>query len=468
MQWLSLIPALITIFLTFKTKKLIPSLFLGVVTGSLISTRSVFNGITSIGEFIMDVLTDKDSAYTLGFLIAFGALAELIEMAGGISGFSQNVEKWAKGEKGVLGWGWLLSAITFFDSSFHTIAVGTVLTPLLEKVKGSKEKFAFILSVTSLQLIVLIPIATGYLGYMVTLVTNNIKDTGITESSYIIVAKSVLWNFFSWSMLLIALGVTLFGLGFGKFKLGTVKNEAEELTKEHIEKEKKANQTVEEYPGRAQNLIIPIMVLLTATIFFFWWTGREKSETFFGALSNANFNAAIFAGAILTIFVTGIYFLFQKISLAEIEVHIIKGGEKVLSLIIILVLSWALTGLTQELGFNSLIGENLIKSIPKFLIPAALFLMSGVISYTIGSSWATWALMMPLAIAFTVNSGVNTALMVGTVWAGGAVTDVVSPLSADMAKISFGDHMVTSLPYVIAGALIAVVGYIVIGLFYLV
>ncbi|AUS97414.1 hypothetical protein CDQ84_06815 [Clostridium thermosuccinogenes] len=81
MQWLSLIPALTTIFLRFKTKKLIPSLLAGVVIGSFISTRTLCNGITSIGEFIIDIMTDKDSAYTLGFLITFGALAELIEMA---------------------------------------------------------------------------------------------------------------------------------------------------------------------------------------------------------------------------------------------------------------------------------------------------------------------------------------------------------------------------------------------------
>lgn len=464
MQWISLVPAPITVVLTFKTKKLIPSLLAGVVVGSLISTRSLSSGITSIGEFIIDVLTDKDSAYTLGFLIAFGALAELIEMAGGISGFSQKVEKLAKSEKGVLGWGWLLSIITFFDSSFHIIAVGTVLNPLLEKVKASKEKFAFVLSVTSLQLIVLIPIATGYLGYMVTLVTNNIKNTSITESAYLIVAKSVLWNFFSWSMLLIALGVTLFGLGFGKLRLGAVKSEEEELTKWHVEKEKKANETIQEYPGKARNLIVPILVLLASTIFFFWWTGKDKSPTFFGALSNADFNVSIFAGALLTILVSGIYFLFQKISLAEIEAHIIKGGEKVLSLIMILVLSWALTGVTQELGFNSLVSEDFIESIPRFLIPAALFILSGLIAYTIGSSWATWALMMPLAVTFSVNSGVNIATMVGTVWAGGAVTDVISPLSADMSKISFGEHLVTSLPYVIAGAALSVIAYIITGL----
>lgn len=463
MQWLSIIPALTTIILTFKTKKLIPALVTGVVIGSLISTKSLVNGITSVSNFIIDVLTDKGSAFSLSFLIIFGALTELLGMAGGISGFSEKIGKRIKSEKGVLGWSWALSVPTFFNSSFHSIAVGTVMNPLLEKVKASREKFAFILSVTSLQLILLVPIATANLGYMVTLVTTNIKNTGINESAYMIVVKSVLWNFFSWSMLLIALGVTLFSLGFGKIKLGRVKDN-DELTKGHLEKEKNADKQVEEYPRRIRNLITPIIILLVSTILLFWWTGKEKSPTFFGALSNANFNVSIFAGAFITLFLTSVYYLFQKISLAEIEAHIVKGSQNLLSLVIVLVLSWALTRVTQELGFNKLISKDLIVSIPKLLIPAILFTVSGAISYTIGSSWATWALMIPLAVTFSVNSGVNIATMVGTVWAGGAVTDVISPMSAKLAKISFGEHLVTSLPYVIAGAVISIIGYMIVGL----
>jgi Na+/H+ antiporter NhaC len=464
MVWLSVIPALVTIILTFRTKKLIPSLLSGVVIGSLISTRSIFNAIASIGDYIVEVLSDKDSAYTLSFLIAFGVLAELIEMAGGISGFSERMGKWVKSERGVLVWGWFLSIITFFDSSFHTIAVGTVLKPLLEKVKGSKEKFAFILSVTSLQLILLIPIATAYLGYMITLVANNAREAGVSENAYSIVVKSVLWNFFSWVMLIIACGVTMLGLGFGKYRMGKTKSKHEELTRQHIQKEEEAHKTVEEYPRRSRNLIIPVIILLLSTIFFFWWTGRESSTTFFGALSSAKFSVSIFAGAFITIFISGIYFLLQKISLAEIEAHAIKGGEKVLSLIMILVLSWALTSVTQDLGFNDLVSADLIRNMPKSLIPAVLFFISAVISYTIGSSWATWALMMPLAFSFSVNAGVNISMMVGTVWAGGAVTDVASPLSAEMAGTNFGEHLATSLPYIIAGMLLALIAYIVAGI----
>jgi Na+/H+ antiporter NhaC len=84
MAWLSLIPAIITLVITFKSKKLIPALLAGIFIGALISERFLFNGITSIGEIIIDALVDRESAYTLGFLVAFGALADLIEMAGGM------------------------------------------------------------------------------------------------------------------------------------------------------------------------------------------------------------------------------------------------------------------------------------------------------------------------------------------------------------------------------------------------
>ena len=244
--------------------------------------------------------------------------------------------------------------------------------------------------------------------------------------------------------------------------MGRVKDN-DELTKGHVEKEENADKKIEEYPRRVKNLIIPVVILLISTIFLFWWTGRTQSSTFLGALSNANFNVSIFAGAFLTVFLTGIYYLLQKISLAEIEAHIIKGGQNLLSLVIVLVLSWALTRVTQELGFNKLVNKDLIVSIPKYLIPAILFTISGAISYTIGSSWATWALMMPLAVTFSINSGINIATMVGTVWAGGAVTDVISPISAELAKISFGEHLVTSLPYVIAGVVVSIIGYITVG-----
>jgi len=190
---------------------------------------------------------------------------------------------------------------------------------------------------------------------MVTLVTNNIRGTGITESAYMIVVKSVIWNFFSRSMLLLAA------------LLNKSKN---------ILKKQKSFDTSYNFIGEYN--------------FLFFVDGKSRIRHLFFALSAENFNASIFAGVLLTVLITSIYFMLQKISLAKIEAHIIIGAEKVMGLVMILVLSWALTLVTEELGFNGLITEGMIKNIHNFLILSVVFLIAGILAYTIGSSWATW------------------------------------------------------------------------------
>lgn len=456
-KWLSILPAFVTILITFKTKKLIPALLTGLIAGCLLAAEPILSGFTSVGGYITGVLSDTGKAYALSLLIIYGVLSELISMAGGIAGFSEKIEKRVKSETGILGWTWALSIPTYFNSSFHFISVGTVMNQMLDKVKASREKFAFILSVTSLQLILLIPIASANIGYMVSLIKGNL-NTG----AYAIVAKSVLFNFYSWGMILIAIGVTFFSLGFGKIKFG--KDKSGELTKEHIDRKKRHDKLVDEYPQRVINLVFPVVILLGSTIFLYWWTGRSKDAGFFSALNQADFNVSLFTGAIFTIFLTCLFYMLQKISLAEIQAHIVKGIEKVMGLVVILVLSWSLAKVTQDLGFGDFIKNIIPSNLPRFLIPVVMFILTGTISYTIGSSWATWALMIPLAASFSSSSGIDISLMAGTVWAGGAVTEVVSPVAAEMAGIPYNKHFVTALPYAFAGIIIAAVGYVITGI----
>lgn len=72
-----------------------------------------------------------------------------------------------------------------------------------------------------------------------------------------------------------------------------------------------------------------------------------------------------------------------------------------------------------------------------------------------------WLSLIPAII--TINSGVNIPVMIGTVWAGGAVADIVSPLSAQMADTSFGEHLTTSFPYVIAGVVVTAAAYMIVA-----
>jgi Na+/H+ antiporter NhaC len=86
-------------------------------------------------------------------------------------------------------------------------------------------------------------------------------------------------------------------------------------------------------------------------------------------------------------------------------------------------------------------------------IPAAIFLIGGITSYFIGSSWATWALIMPIGLPLAVITGASLPLTMGAVLAGGSIGDNVSPLgetpvlTSAITDIPILELVQTTLPY---------------------
>lgn len=469
MTWLSLIPPLAALALVLLTRRVILSLALAVVIGSFLAKGLSLNGLLIAVNYLAGAISEKGNAYTLAFLILFGALAELIKVSGGVAGFTNMTSRWVKTEKGVLLAAWALLPFTFFDNSFRSLSVGAILEPLMEKVEGSKEKLAFVLVVTTGQAIALIPLATAYVGYMVSLVRANLPE-GTPLMPYSVFFKSILWNFYSPAMLVLALGVTILGLRYGKLRLEAVGGGEEEFTKIHLEYEKYINELPPEYPARVVNLVVPVMILLGATVFFFWWTGKKGTGSFFAALGAADFSVAIMTGTLLALIISILLYWLQGISFTEIESHIIKGGQSVLSLLVILVLSWALSQIIRDLGFARFVTANFAGSIPTWAIPSTIFLAGAAISYVIGSSWATWALLMPMAAGLAQVGGLNPAVVFGAVWAGGSVGDSTSPLSdipilvSSVMKIPVARYASGALPFALGGLFISVLAYIATGL----
>lgn len=471
MLWLSIVPLFVTLVAVIKTRKVVFSLFLGLLAGAFIRVPSPINGFIEVGRYLANSVGQEENAYTLLFLIMFGALAELIQMAGGVAGFGQTVGKRVNNERQILFSAWLLSTVTFFNSAFHIISVGTILDPLIEKIKGSKEKLAFVISITTGHIIVLLPVATAYVGYMVTLVRLNLRQEDISASPYLIFLKSLQWNFFSLIMLGIALAVTVWGLNYGKIRFGKSVI-IEEFTEVHKKREQLLEQMGEEYPQKTVNLLIPISVLLAATLFLFWWTGKGVGRSIVEAFAEANFSASILAGTLVALVITVLFLQLQKIHLAEIQAHLVEGAQSVFASLAILVLGWALSTLTKDLGFLELIKTGFSGSFPTWAVPVVSFLTAGATSYVIGSSWATWALIMPVALSLGVNGGLPPQLVIGAVWAGGTVGDTASPMGdipvlvSQILGIDTTKYIESALPFTLFGIFLATAGYLIIGFLY--
>src|SRR5690606_36152214 len=109
-------------------------------------------------------------------------------------------------------------------------------------------------------------------------------------------------------------------------------------------------------------------------------------------------------------------------------------------------------------------------NMPTSILPVLLFLLAGIMAFSTGTSWGSFGILLP--IAGQIMSQAEPELLLPTlsaVLAGAVFGDHCSPISDTTILSSTGagsnhmDHVITQLPYAITAALIAAVGYIVIG-----
>lgn len=454
----------VVILLAVLTKRIIPALIMGVLAGGILLTNGdVIKGLISAVDHVVGSAATRESIYIIMFLFVFGSFGEIMKVSGGIKGFTKMTDKYIRTERGALSAVWFVSLFTFVDCCFHAIATGTIGKALIERVNGSKEKLAFVVNVTSSLLLVLIPFGTTYVGYIIGVIASAFYRAGVRESAYSVYLKSIPLNFYPIIMILISVGVILFNLGFGYKMFAAVGSKQLDASEHNSHEAHEQCEFEERAEPRSQNLVLPLLLLVLSNFFFFWYTGRAPGRTFLQAFMNAEFEKSILLASTLTIVLTSLFYVFQKMPLREIETHFLSGGTEMIPPIIILILSWGLSGVVRDLGFVSFVTQALGRTIPPVVIPAALFLIACLASYFMGSAWGTWALVMPLAIPLAVTAGLSLPLTVAAVLSGGSLGDNASPfgetavMSAAIADVPLMDHVRLQLPFSIA-AIVASAG----------
>lgn len=461
------IPILVILLAAF-TKRIIPSLTIGILVGGIfLGKGNVLDGTILAIEHLIKSSASEESLYIIMFLFVFGAFGEIMKMSGGIKGFTKLADRYVKTEKGALSAIWLVTPFTFIDCCFHVISSGTIGKALIDKVKGNRYKLAHVINVTSCLLIILIPFGTTYIGYIVGVIASSLNKVGLNVSPYSMFIKSIPFNFYAIVMLLISIVVIVFNFGFNR-KADTAISKKQLEESEHSGHEAHGQCKFEEKaPPRPVNLILPLSLLIASTFFFFWYTGRDNGTGFFDAIMNAEFEKSILLSGVLTIVLTSVFYLFQKVPLREIESHFLSGGNEIIPPIVVLILSWGLSSIVEDLGFVDFITEVVGNKIPAFLIPAVIFLIGCAASYFMGSAWGTWALVMPIALPLAVSTNSSIPLVIGAVLAGGSLGDNASPLgetavlSATISDIPIMEHVKSQLPYSLSAVGISTVLFVI-------
>ncbi len=469
--WLSLVPFLIVIGMSIWLKNILPGLVVGLLVGSLIFTYDLVEGTTKSVSYLVTTLSDETNIKIIAFLYLFGGLVGMMNISGGIKGFSEWVGTKIKSERGLLGLIWLTLPFTFMMPMFRIMMIGPVVKSLAKKMNVSKQKVGLTMDISTESVIVLLPVATAFVGFMVSLVEGSIGGLGLDMSPYEVFLLSILFNFFAVVTLVIGIVQTVWKPAH---KTINVKGEQEKLEEEEHEFHRIGiKKELAMVKAQSWNLIVPVFLLLGLSLYLLWQDGTSKgAKTVFDAFSIADATFVMLLAVFITLILSFTFYIIRRQHLSELLYHFYDGGNQMMEAISLLILIWSLTLSAEDLGFSAFISSTLGTFLPDWLTPATIFLLGSIVGYFIGSSWGTWGLFMPLGVSLAVSTGASIPLTVGAVFASGAFGALASPLgdttitTASIMDLPIMEYARYKLKVSVLGGIISIGFYLAAGLFY--
>lgn len=421
--WLSLLPFFMIIPLAIWLKEILPGLVIGLLVGAFCLEKSVLPGVEHAVLALLKTMSDVEHMKVVAFLYLFGSLIGMIQITGGIKGFVEWMAEKLHSKRRMPLFIWFTVPFTFFTPMFRIMLLGPVMKSVLGKFRIDRRRMAYIIDVSTEPIIVLLPAATAFVGFMTSVVAGALKQNGIDKPAYELFLQSLPYNFFA----IIALGVGLFTT-FMNVKIGN-KEEKKEMEKTNELHGLGLRKELKLVSGEPLHLFFPLFLVLVLTFFFFWYDGTRKgAKTVADAFSLADATFVMLVALMVTIIFSTIFYLMRKQSLPELIYHFFDGGNQLMAPIGMLLLVWAVSLVADELGFSNYVSSTFGTWLPKEIVPAAVFMIGSFISYFIGSSWGTWGIFMPLGVTLAEATGAPLAMTIGAVFASGTFGAFASPL----------------------------------------
>lgn len=480
---ISLVPPLLAIILAWITKDALLSLFIGVFVGATIMAgyNPILGFMDTTSVYIAGQVSDEWNAQVFIFLLVLGGLIGVLGQSGGMKSVGEYFASKAKTVKNTLVITWVLGIVVFIDDYVNMLVVGNTMRPVTDRMKISREKLSYVMDSTGSP-VSSIALISSWIAFALALIKSNYEELGIDLSVYGSFLRSIPYNFYSIFAILFVLIVILMEKDFGPMykaevrarttgkviRDGAMPMVSDELTKMEIDESKKSLNAFE-----TLGLLVSVIVICMVGM---WYDGGGlNGASLIDALSNGDTAIGLlwasFASAIIAM---GIVISRRKLKYKEVLDAFINGTKSMLFACIILLMVWAIAGVTSDIGTADYVIHHAEKFISPGAVPAFIFIIAFLIAFTTGSSWTAQAIVMPIAIPLAYKLGgaefASSGLIyaaIGAVLTGGAGGGHCSPLSDCTILASTGsgsdhmDHVNSQLPYALLALFVAlIIGYI--------
>ncbi|MCA0986652.1 Na+/H+ antiporter NhaC family protein [Guptibacillus algicola] len=482
----SIIPPLVALLMVVATRKVLPSLGVGIVLGALmINDWSIMGSLKEVYAIVKGIFIDSESGglnkwnmYIIFFLLLLGMMTAFISISGGSRAFGEWAMKRVKTRTGAQIVTAVFGVIIFIDDYFNSLAVGNVSRPITDRHKVSRAKLSYIIDSTAAPMCIISPISS-WGAYIIAIIggiltTHSIVGVGALEAFI----KMIPMNLYA----IFALGLVFFVSYFDiNLKSMKVHEDRAQKTGEVLDPSKGAvpgesTGLPESEKGKVADLAWPIIMLIAGTVIFMIVTGiqavsgTDASVTPLTIFENTDVAASLLYGGLIGLGTSLIFFFLKNMGGSAFGKGIVEGIKSMLPAVYILLFAWTLIEIIGTLGTGKYLAGLVDQHIAIGFLPAILFLLAGVMAFATGTSWGTFGIMLPIAGEIAAATDPTYMLPVlAAVLAGAVFGDHCSPISDTTILSSTGagshhiDHVLTQLPYAMIVAGIALVGYLILG-----
>lgn len=479
--WISVLPPVVAIALALILRQVIPALFLGIWIGAW-----ALNGFSLIGLWlglletfethIVSALADRDHAAVILFSMMIGGMVGIISRNGGLQGIVDLIVRFAANVRRASLATVAMGLAIFFDDYANTLVVGNTMRPVTDRLGISREKLAYLVDSTAAP-VACLALVTTWIGYEVGLIRSALEDIPDLEvNAYFVFLNSIPYSFYPLFALSLVFAVVISGRDFGPMlaaerrarQRGQVAPDA--VSTSLVDDDMKQVQPDQSCPCRARNALLPVGILVVTVVGGLFASGSGDSIQ--EIIGSADPYQSLLWGSLLGVLSAVVLTVSQRIlGLGDTLSAWFTGMRSMLLAVAILVLAWALSGMTSELGTAGFLADLLGERLHPGWLPTLVFVLAAATAFATGSSWGTMGILLPLMLPLTwamlINQGMADTEHFGIIYAsvaavlGGAVWgDHCSPISDTTILSSMAsqcdhiEHVRTQMPYAILAGLV--------------
>lgn len=457
--WLSIVPPILAIALALMTKEVYSSLFIGLFSGILIYSFSSGGSIVQAAALTFDMMSNKiaENSYMIIFLALLWAVVVLVSKSGGSYAYGRWAGSKLKSKRSAALATSLLGVMVFIDDGFNCLTVGTVMRPIFDRLKISREKLAYIIDATAAPVCIIAPVSSWAVA-----VASEVSETG----GFHIFLSTIPYNLYAIFTIVMVVFLSVSGRDFGKMK------QAEEKASQSAGED--ADMEFAEGKGKVIDLVLPILVLIVCAILGMAYVGGFFEGVSFSEAIGYNPTAGLSLGAFAGLITALLLYIPRKLMTPkEFVGYIVEGIGNIVPPMLILILSWSLGGVCRQMIGTGVFISGFVSSanLPLGFLPFLLFVIAALMSFSMGSSWGTFGMLIPIVtmICSTDNAGIYLIPALGATLAGSVYGDHCSPISDTTILSSTGAecehirHVETQLPYATLVAAVCALGYLIVG-----